>query len=227
LYFIGECQTKIDAVIYLANGDLYFIRKDLVWKYDSTADRVYTGYPKMLNDEFPSVSGTKIPSDLDCASRYVNEKNSIDLFFVKGDQVYIYDVVGKTITVKTSAEFWPSRGKVPGIPAKVPVAVSITKFPVGTWIFKGDYAWSYNDDYPKREIRSGYPVNITTSDWNGLPKNVDDGYFDQNNYVFYFFKGTQYYETTFVKAQRPKTKPYVLLRGDIHKKWKGICSAKY
>ena len=226
MYFIGECETKIDAAIYLASGDLYFIRKDLVWKYDSTAERVYNGYPKKVNDEFPSVSGTKIPSDLDCASRYVNERNSIDYFFVKGDQVYVYNVIGKKITVKTSAEFWPSRGRVPGIPKDVSVAVSITKFPVGTWIFKGDYAWNY-DDFPKREIRYGYPKKIATSKWNGLPRDVDDGYFDQNNLVFYFFKGTQYYESTFVPALRPKTKPYVLPRGDINKKWKGICSAKY
>jgi hypothetical protein len=226
VYFIGECRTAIDAVIYLANGDLYFIRKDLVWKYDSTADHVYTGYPKKVNDEFPSISGPKIPSDLDCASRYVNEQNSIDFFFVKGDQVYIYDVIGKKITVKTTAGFWPSRGIVPGIPKEVPVAVSITKFPVGTWIFRGDYAWKY-DDYPKREIRSGFPKNITTSQWNGLPKDVNDGFFDQNNYMFYFFKGTQYYESTFVAALRPKTKPYVLPRGYIHQKWKGICSDKY
>jgi hypothetical protein len=52
VYFIGECETKIDAAIYLASGDLYFIRKDLVGKYDSTAERVYNGNPKKSTTNF-------------------------------------------------------------------------------------------------------------------------------------------------------------------------------
>lgn len=228
-FFTGECETKIDAVIYLQNGDLYFMRKHLVWKYDSTADHVEVNYPKEINEEFPSVSGTKIPSDLDCASRYKNENGYINLYFVKGDQVYVYDVKTKTLTVKSTAQFWPSQGAVTPIPTNVPVTVSITGYPVGTWIFKDDLVWKY-DDFHARNIRSGYPKNITATPWNGLPKDVDDGFFDPEKSKYYFFRGTRYFENNFKNFfanSRSKTKPYVREIDYIHKKWKGICSAKY
>ena len=205
------------------------MRKHLVWKYDNTADHVYAGYPREINDEFPSVSGTKIPSDLDCASRYKNENDFINLYFVKGDQVYIYDMTAKTLTVKTTAQFWPSDGAKQAIPTNVPVAVSITGYPVGTWIFKDDLTWKF-DDFHTRKVRSGYPKNVTSTPWNGLPKDIDDGFFDQINYKYYFFRGTRYFENdfkNFFPNSRSKTKPYVREIDYIHKKWKGICSAKY
>ena len=216
------CQTKVDAVIYLESYDVYFIRKDLVWKYDSTGKKVYAGYPKKINDEFPSISGPKIPSYLDCASRYINHTNHKNFYFVKGNQVYIYDEITKKTTVKTTSQFWPSHGRTPGIPTKVPVALSITGYPVGTWIIKDNYVWKY-EDYNKREIVKGYPVEISKSIFNGLPKDVDDGYYDEKESIFYFFKDTKYYEIPFTYSGGKN----VVKSDYIHKKWSKICSAKY
>ncbi|XP_028417667.1 interstitial collagenase-like [Dendronephthya gigantea] len=226
----GDCQTRIDATMSLKNGDVYFMRKDLVWKFDSTSDRVHVGYPKKINDEFPSASGPKIPSNLDCASRYLAEQSNKDYYlFVKDDKVYIYDMIAKRITLKTTSEFWPSHGRVPGIPKNVSVVVSIAEHPSsGTWIFQNGLAWEY--DNFKIEIRQGNPINVANSHWNGLPNDVDDGYYDEVRDKFYFFKDTQYFEghmDNFFPETRSKAKPYIISRGYIHKKWKGICSAKY
>ena len=74
---VGECKTRVDATISLY-GDIYFLRKDMVWKVDEfdMVNSFDEGYPKKIKDEFAPA----IPNDVDAALRWSDHH----LYFLKG-----------------------------------------------------------------------------------------------------------------------------------------------
>lgn len=79
---IGPCQTKIDAAIYLW-GDVYFLRKDLIWKVDEfdMQNSYDKGYPKKIKDEFIPA----MPNDVDAALQW----SDYILYVLKGKLLYL------------------------------------------------------------------------------------------------------------------------------------------
>lgn len=91
-----------------------------------------------------------------------------------------------------------------------------------SWFFKGNRCWKFNDD--NLSVFPGYPKSISEI-WPGLPDNVDAAYYSSWSEETYFFKDTKYWV---VDNKKYKHEPFTVYSGgDIHNKWKGVCSEKY
>ncbi|XP_028417679.1 collagenase 3-like [Dendronephthya gigantea] len=205
----GPCKTKLDAAIYLW-GDVYFLRKDLIWKIDEfdMQNSYDTGYPKKIKDEFIST----MPNDVDAALVWSDHF----LYVLKGSRSYGYDRFAKNLKYDSAISYdWP---KIPNSPN---ASLCYTDDKI-TWFFKGDSCWKMNDW--NLNVFQGYPKKITDV-WQGVPDNIDAAYYSSWSKETYFFKGTEYWV---VDNRKYKQEPYKAYPGgQIHKKWKGVCSEKY
>lgn len=105
-------------------------------------------------------------------------------YFFKGNQYFLYADVWLAVALgypKTYPDsFWTS------IPTSLDGACSVSNS-ANTFFFKGAEYWAV-DPYGNTVIIAG---NIST-DWPGVPNNIDDCYLDTNGYT-YFLQGSYYY----------------------------------
>lgn len=105
----------------------YFFKGELYYKYDSENDRVYDGWPRLITEDFgPKPDETEgIPANIDTVYFDMRDRN---LYFFKGDMVYVYDPKGADHTKgccvrkrKIWEEFPPMEGEDP-LPSDLDVA---------------------------------------------------------------------------------------------------------
>ena len=206
----GECKTRVDAAMYLW-GDIYFLRKDMIWKVDEFGmfNSFDEGYPKKIKNEFNSPA---IPNDVDAALRWSDQH----LYFLKGTRSWGYNRFDDYIRYDdTIAKEWP---KIPNSP-DASLCYIDEKI---TWFFKGKLCWKLRDW--DLSVFPGYPKNIN-QEWKGVPNDVDAAYYSSWSKETYFFKDMEYWV---VDNNKFKQEPYQAYHGgQIHQKWKGVCSEKY
>ena len=71
----------IDAALTHNNLKTYFFQGNLVYQFDNIADKVSTGYPKLVSAVFPG-----LPDNLDTAFRWYNDGTS---YLFNGIDFYI------------------------------------------------------------------------------------------------------------------------------------------
>lgn len=165
-------NPKIDAVFNTNNQNTYAFKGDKYYRL--TENAVADGYPKIISEGWPGLSG-----DIDAAFTYKNGKT----YFFKGsdywrftDRVMDADFPKKIADGFTgipdnldAAFVWGGNGKI--------------------YFYKGSKFWRF-DPLKRPPVKSTYPKPV--SNWEGLPNNLDAALQYTNGYT-YFFKGDKYY----------------------------------
>lgn len=191
-------DPKVDTIFNTYDGSTYAFKGSVYYKL--TENSVETGYPKMINEGWPGLSG-KIASTLnvriiciciyatcicflhldniDAAFTYKNGKT----YFFKGGQYWRY-------TDRTMDSGYPKdiSDGFTGIPDNVDAAM-VWGGNGKIYFYKGSKFWRF-DPLKRPPVKSTYPKPL--SNWAGVPDNVDAALQYTNGYT-YFFKDNKYY----------------------------------
>src|SRR5262249_11023673 len=73
---------SIDADVFLGNGKVFFFKGDKYLRYDVAADKVDSGYPLAIADNWPGMKEAGFADSIDTAVNWGNGK----VFFFKGNK---------------------------------------------------------------------------------------------------------------------------------------------
>src|SRR5262249_12585972 len=114
---------SIDAAVFLGNGKVFFFKGDKYLRYDVNADKVDSGYPLAIADNWPGMGEAGFADSIDVAVNWGNGK----VFFFKGDKYARYDIAtgkveqGYPLPI---ADEWPGL-KEAGIIGRIHAAIDL------------------------------------------------------------------------------------------------------
>ncbi|XP_050302465.1 matrix metalloproteinase-14 isoform X2 [Anthonomus grandis grandis] len=165
-------DPSFDTIFNSAEGYTYIFKGDKYWRL--TEESVAPGYPKLISEGWPGLTG-----NIDAAFTYKNGKS----YFFKGSKYWRYK--GRKMDGDYPKEI--SEGFT-GIPNNLDTAM-VWSGNGKIYFFKGSKFWRF-DPSQRPPVKSTYPK--PTSNWEGVPENMDAAFQWTNGYT-YFYKGGAYY----------------------------------
>ncbi|XP_062887323.1 stromelysin-3 isoform X2 [Mobula hypostoma] len=164
------CETDFDAVSMI-RGELFFFKSKYVWRLRNR--QLQPGYPALASQHW-----WDFPDHIDAGF----EDTSGNFWIFQGSSYWIFDGEQRVLGPKPISDL--------GLPvAEVHAALMWGLEQNKIYLFKGNDYWQFIVN--RNTVESVYPRS--TSEWQGLPPNVDGAFQDEYGYA-YFLRGRDYWK---------------------------------